>query len=69
MKSKTLITIVCLTGFLSGCLPATNEALYKDVARKPPIKRGTVEYIVANDRPFAEWVEEMAAACDVHGCS
>jgi hypothetical protein len=46
------------------------DARFKDVASSPPLtKRATIEYLSANDRPLAEWIEEMAEACDVHGCA
>ena len=45
------------------------DPAFRDVARKPPLNRlETVDYLVANDRPLAVWIEEMAAACDDYGC-
>jgi hypothetical protein len=57
--------------FLGACDPAIEpaEPRFSDVARKPPLTQPTVDYITANDRPFANWVAEMARACDDHGCT
>lgn len=55
--------------FLTGCVGTTTEPLFVDVARKPPITNPeTPAWLVRNDRPLAEWVEEMAQACDDLGC-
>jgi hypothetical protein len=68
---RNLTTTAFLTAFLAGCqgpIPQT-EPLFKDVQREPPLMQAeTVEYLVRNDRPMAEWVEETAQACDEYGC-
>jgi hypothetical protein len=72
---KTFLTMTCCTALIGACgeqmLPALQtDPLFKDVARKPAITNPeTPEWIVRNDRPFAEWVEEMGQACEDHGCS
>jgi hypothetical protein len=70
MTLKTLATMICVAGFLSGCGQATDPAArFSDVARNPPLSRpATIEYLITYDRPLAEWIEEMARACDVYGC-
>tara|TARA_R110002072_G_scaffold26966_23_gene88489 strand:- start:980 stop:1213 length:234 start_codon:yes stop_codon:yes gene_type:complete len=70
MKLKVSTMLICATVFLAGCDPTQQSgARFKDVARKPPLtQQKTVDYLVRNDRPMAEWVEEMASACDRYGC-
>jgi len=68
---KNCLMILCLTGLLTGCAEPVPqiEPAFKDVARSPDITNPeTPVWIVKNDRPFAEWVEEMAQACDEYGC-
>lgn len=68
MKWTSLPLLIACASFVSGCLPATDEALFRDVAKRPPdAERGTVKAINA-DEEFAEWVIYMDRACDEFGC-
>lgn len=70
MKPVILMMTICAMNFLISCdLARGDDALFKDVARKPPLSERTVNWLVDNDRPFAEWTLEMAKACEDHGCS
>ena len=63
------LTTACLTLSLAACPVVTNDALFKDVQRKPPsVKETTLVVIVREDRPLAEWIEETARKCDEFGC-
>jgi predicted small lipoprotein YifL len=71
---KIYLMMICTIAFLAGCSEQKGperppDALFSDVAKKPPLtKHATVDYLVANDRAMAEWVEYMARSCDRHGC-
>lgn len=61
--------MACAMLCCAGCLRVESDAAFRDVQRQPPLTRAaTVEWLVANDRPVAAWIEETARACDRHGC-
>lgn len=63
--------MLCAMLSTGGCVKAVDhaDARFKDVQRKPPLSRAaTVDYLIANDRPLAVWIEETAKACDDYGC-
>tara|TARA_R110000851_G_scaffold308778_1_gene467850 strand:+ start:1016 stop:1255 length:240 start_codon:yes stop_codon:yes gene_type:complete len=64
-------TTLCAMTFLAGCDPALTGAdpAFKVIQRAPPItKVATVDYLIVNDRPLAEWISETGRKCDRFGC-
>ena len=69
-KRAKLTMMVCAASLLMGCGDKPGSApAYKDVQRVPPkAKAATADYMIANDRPLAEWIAETARKCDKFGC-
>lgn len=44
------------------------DALFMDVARRPPDASVELVEAISAEREFAEWVVYMDTMCDLHGC-
>ena len=54
---------------LTACSGVVVDPAFKDVQRTPPVPtEQTVEYLVTNDRPLAEWIAETRRKCERFGC-
>ncbi len=59
---------LCAMSLMGGCPPAGTEALFSDVARRPPDAAPATIEALASDRRFGEWVVYQDRMCDRHGC-
>jgi hypothetical protein len=59
---------------LSGCSGRETDSdlrpAFSDVVRELPKAQNpaTPEYLVTEERPLAEWIAEIGAACEQYGC-
>jgi hypothetical protein len=62
--------MVCAVFSLTGCGDKLGAApAFKDIQRPPPkAQPATADYLIANDRPLAEWIAETARKCNRFGC-
>ena len=52
----------------SGCLGTGSDALFKDVAKRPPDAKPATIAALKSDRSFGEWVLYHDRLCDEFGC-
>lgn len=60
---------LCAVSWTSGCLaPAPDDALFRDVSRRPPDAAAATIEALAADPVFGRWVVYQDRACDRWGC-
>lgn len=65
-----MIGMLCVVSWTAACqgLPA-NDALFRDVSRRPPDALPATIEALAEDANFAVWVIYQDRACDEWGCT
>ena len=68
MTSKRWMTALWIVSWTAACEAPPADALFRDIARRPPDATPATIQALKQDRPFATWVLYQDRMCDRYGC-